>query len=138
MAHRFVTYGFALHFIATCVLANGHAQAQDAPAEATKPTYDKYGSPLDTFRNTRLWTDVPAAQDFVKATRPEPKTLDYAPLTGLEPVRPKARDKANVQAFQVEMERELAINERKGHGAQSTASANGKARKRATKPVVDE
>lgn len=72
------------------------------------------GSPLDTFMHTHLRTKVPPAPDWIAATRPDAKTLDYEPLTGSDPVRPKPRDKANVMALQAELEQDAAINNAKG------------------------
>lgn len=102
-------------------LAIGEAQAQ-APAApagetaAAKPKRSRSvsGSPLDTLRSTHLWTETAPAQDFVRDSRPDPKALDYTPLTGADPVRPKPRDAANVLALQAELERSRAVNEGKG------------------------
>jgi hypothetical protein len=114
--------------IATMMVAGAHAQEATAPA---KPKYDKYGSPLDTIRNTRLWTDVPPAEGFVRETRPNPKDLDYTPLTGVDPVRPKPRDAANVQALQAELERDGKENQKKAAAfGRKTASATEKPRHR--------
>ena len=119
---RFIQISFV---VASAVLASmvidatadgGFAQdavRPSAPVPA-KPPRDKYGSPLDTLMNTHLWTDVPPAQDFVTSTRPDRKTLDYTPLTGVDPDRPKVRDKANISALQAELESDKAKNEAKG------------------------
>jgi hypothetical protein len=84
------------------------------PTPAKKPPHDKYGSPLDTIMNTHLTTTAPPAEDFVRATHPAEKDLDYTPLTGVDPVRPKPRDKANVMALQAELEQAGAIARGKG------------------------
>ncbi len=105
------------------VLAPVVGQAQTASGDASKPKPNRYGTPLDTLRNTRLWTDVPPAQDFVTATRPDVKGLKYTPLTGDEPVRPKPRDPANVQALQAEMERFGVANEVKARGLRGSPPA---------------
>lgn len=102
--------------------ASAQAQTADgrtAPSHKTKP--NPYGSPLDTMMSTRLWTDVPPAQDFVKETRPDAKQLDYAPLTGTDPARPKPRDKPNIQALQAELEHDGAQNESKARGLRGPA-----------------
>ena len=69
-----------------------------------KPPRDKYGTPLDTLMTTHLTTTAPPAEAFVRATHPAQKDLDYTPLTGEDPVRPKPRDKANIMALQAELE----------------------------------
>ena len=118
MAHRLGT----CCVVALALLAPGIGVAQTTTGDAPKPKPNKYGSPLDTFRNTRLWTDVPPAQDFVKETRPDIKSLHYTPLTGVDPVRPKARDPANVQALQAEMERFGVENEAKARGLRGSTT----------------
>ena len=92
------------------------ALAQTAPASkaADKKSHSVSGSPLDTLRSTHLWADTAPAKDFVKESRPDPTTLDYAPLTGVDPERPKPRDAANVLALQAEMERAHDVNDGKG------------------------
>jgi hypothetical protein len=90
----------------------GIAAAQVATAPTNK--HNTYGSPLDTLMSTRLWTDVAPAQDFVRATHPDARSLDYQPLTGTDPARPKPRDKANVEALQAELEHDGAVNATKG------------------------
>ena len=82
---------------------------------------DPYASPLDTILSTRLWTDVPPAQDFVKTTRPDPKGLDYAPLVGNDPERPKPRDAAGVAALKAELESGGAQNETRAKGLRDPA-----------------
>lgn len=73
--------------------------------------------------STRLWTDVAPARDFVKESRPDVKTLDYTPLTGADPDRPKPRDKAAIQALQQELEADGAKNENKARGLRGPLSA---------------
>ena len=63
----------------------------------------------------------------MKDSRPDPKTLDYAPLTGTDPERPKPRDAANVQALQAELERDRVVNQGKGHVAGGAAKRARKA-----------
>ncbi len=75
-----------------------------------------YGSPLDTLKDTHLTTTVPEAKDFVRATSPDKAKLDYAPLTGTEPVRPKPRDLKGVAALQAELESAGAANETRAKG----------------------
>ena len=82
------------------------------PASAKKP-HSVSGSPLDTLRSTHLWTETGQAKDFVRDSRPDPKALDYTPLTGTDPERPKPRDAANVQALQAELERDQIANKGK-------------------------
>ena len=94
-------------------MGSAPAQTVSTPA-SNKKSHSVSGSPLDTFRSTRLWADTAPAKDFVTESRPDPKTLDYAPLTGVEPERPKPRDAANVLALQAELERAKTVNEGKG------------------------
>ncbi len=96
----------------TALLLTGTAHAQSAAAPA-KANHNQYVSPLDTLKSTRLWTEVPPARDFVRDSRPDPKQLDYTPLTSHDPERPKPRDKANVEALQAELEHDRTINGRK-------------------------
>lgn len=102
------------------------AQVPTAPANS----HNKYGSPLDTLMSSRLWTDVPQARDFVRESRPDAKTLDYEPLTGTDPQRPKPRDKANVEALQAELEHDGALNARKGGGLAAPKSSSTGHRRR--------
>ncbi len=113
----------AIGVLSSLVLAPDMGRAQTASGDAPKPKRDKYGSPLDTIRNTHLWTDVPPARDFVTATRPDVKGLTYTPLTGVDPERPKPRDPANVQALQAEMEHFGVENEAKARGLGGSRSA---------------
>ena len=96
--------GSATLALLTSLILSGasHAQTVGAPAKHNNNTY---GSPLDTMKSSRLWTDTPVPQGFVRDSRPDPATLDYTPLSGVDPARPKPRDAANVAALQAEMER---------------------------------
>jgi hypothetical protein len=105
---------FVLAMLAAVALPAGAALAQSAPPPKKKHNNNTYGSPLDTIMHTHLWTDVAPAKDFVRESRPDNKTLDYTPLTGTDPVRPKPRDAANVMALQAELEHDLAVNTHKG------------------------
>ena len=109
----------------------GGAMAQTTPPP-TKHNNNTYGSPLDTIMSTHLWTDVDPAKDFVQETRPDPKSLDYTPLTGTDPQRAKPRDKANIAALQAELERDLVVNSRKGNAPKPTKTA-AKARRTAAR-----
>lgn len=111
-----------------------------APAQTTtttnKPGKHKnndYGSPLHTLMSTHLWTDVSPAQDFVRESRPKAKDLDYTPLVGTDPQRPKPRDKANIEALRAELERDAVVNDAKGRGLRPPAKAAAKPRR--TKPA---
>lgn len=87
--------------------------ATDAAAQKVRNTY---GSPLDTIRNTHLTTTAPEAKDFVRATSPDKSKLQYTPLTGVEPDRPKPRDLKGVAALQAELESAGAKNEGRAKG----------------------
>ena len=93
------------------------SMAQTAAPPPVKHNNNTYGSPLDTIMSTHLWTDTAPAKDFVQEQRPDPKTLDYTPLTGKDPQRPKPRDNANIAALQAELQRDLVTNSRKGNAA---------------------
>lgn len=86
------------------------------------------GSPLDTLRSTHIYATVGPAKDFVKESRPDPKTLDYEPLTGTDPQRPKPRDAANVSALQADLEQSRVVNEGKGHAVGAARKARKAAR----------
>ena len=134
--------------VLTVLLAAGTAAepvwAQSAPSTG-KPNHNTYGSPLDTIMSTHLWTDVAPAQDFVRESRPQAKSLDYAPLVGTDPDRPKPRDKANIAALQAELEHDRISNEARGRGLpggpakvsakRSAAKAAAKVRHAAVKPA---
>ena len=96
------------------ITATSAAPTASRASTPAKPPRDKYGSPLDTLMTTHLWTDVPPARDFVTQTRPDKTKQDYTPLTGVDPDRPKPRDKANISALQAELESDMAKNEAKG------------------------
>jgi hypothetical protein len=68
------------------------------------------GTPLDTLLQTKLWADVPEAQDFVRETRPPPDSLSYQPLTGTDPERPKLRTKEELKALESELEQAAKHN----------------------------
>jgi hypothetical protein len=86
-----------------------------APAWA-QSKHNIEGTPLDTLANSHLTADVPEAKDFVKSSRPDAKALDYTPLTGSEPVRPKPRDPSGVKALQAELESAGAKNAQRAKG----------------------
>ncbi len=95
----------------TCLfvlVADGSAWAQKI--------HNTYGSPLDTIENTHLTTTVPEAKDFVRATHPDTSKLDYTPLTGVNPERPKPLDTKGIAALQAELEGAGAKNETKAKG----------------------
>jgi hypothetical protein len=106
----------------TLAVPSASALAQVATPSQPKPRPDPYGSPLDTIMSTHLWADVPPARDFVKTSRPNPEKLDYAPLTGQDPPRPKPRDAAGVASLQAELEKGGASNEVRAKGLRGTKS----------------
>ncbi len=89
--------------------------ATPTPAAAAAPQRKKSrnptGSPLDTLMSTRIYADVPEAKDFVRQNRPPPETLNFKPTTGTDPVRPKVRTKAELDALQSELESAAQKNE---------------------------
>lgn len=130
---RAIFLGLALSSAAGAAVAQT-APPSPAPAAAPeKPTvnkpkrhkFDPYQSPLATIMQFRLHADVPEAQDFVKETRPDKKTLKYTPLQsqlGPDPVRPTPRDAAGIDDLKAEMEAAIAHNEaRVGGGAKGKA-----------------
>lgn len=109
--------------VALCSSASSaSAQSTFLPTRPTNNPHNKYGSPLDTLKSSHLWTHVAPARAFVRESRPDPKALDYTPLTGTDPDRPKPRDAANVEALQAELEHDGALNERKARSLQRHAS----------------
>lgn len=70
-------------------------------------------SPLDTLLETKLWADVPEPKDFVRATRPPAESLDYQPLTGADPERPKLRTSEELNDLQSELENAAQHNLRR-------------------------
>jgi len=91
-----------LFLTTTCALflQASPALADDQPVK--KPKHRN--TPLDTVLQTRLWTDVPEAKDFVKEHRPEADKLKYQPAWGKVPERPKLRDAAQLQDLDKELE----------------------------------
>src|SRR5579875_933898 len=83
------------------------ALCPSAQAQQAKPG----GSPLDTIMSTRLWADVPEAKDFVRESRPPPDSLEYQPVTGTDPERPKPKNKAELKALEEELESAIGQNE---------------------------
>ena len=117
---------FVLSVLAASSLSG--ASLAQSTTSGTKHNNNTYGSPLDTIMSTHLWTDVAPAKGFVQESRPDATTLDYTPLVGKDPERPKPRDKANIAALQAEMESDLTTNSRKGSIAPRTAKTAPKAR----------
>lgn len=68
------------------------------------------GTPLDVILNTRLWTDMPEAKDFVRDTRRSPDELEFQPTRGSEYKRPKLRTTTELEALQKELEQAAARN----------------------------
>ncbi len=56
------------------------------------------------FRRTRIWADTPEPKDFVKDHRPPASRLNYQPLTGSDPERPKLRTPAELKDLETELE----------------------------------
>ena len=116
----------AVLLLVSCNVATTSARAQtDSTPAKHKP--NPYGSPLDTIMSSHLWTDVPKAQDFVRDTHPAAKDLDYTPLTGKDPERPKPRDPANIMALQAELEEEGARNTARAQGLRPAKAHRAKA-----------
>ncbi len=53
---------------------------------------------------TRIWADTPEPKDFVKDHRPPASRLNYQPLTGSDPERPKLRTPAELKDLETELE----------------------------------
>jgi hypothetical protein len=105
--------------------------AQAPPQRAPQKPPQPYGggTPLDVILNTRLWTDVPEAKDFVKATRPPEDTLQYQPTVGQDVQRPKPRTAAELKAMEEELERAGAAADRAA-GVKSNFHVEAKKTKR--------
>ena len=97
--------------------------------------HNTYGSPLDTIKNTHLTTTVPEAKDFVRQTRPDAGKLDYTPLTGVAPERPKPLDTKGIAALQAELEGAGAKNETKAKGLLPRKPAAHPARRAGPQPA---
>lgn len=113
-----------LPFLVLLALSGTPVAAQQTflPTRPTHNPHNTYGSPLDTLKSSHLWTSVAPARDFVRESRPTPGSLDYTPLTGTDPERPKPRDTANVEALQAELEHDGVQNERKAQALRGPAS----------------
>ena len=107
------------------------AQSESPPL---KPKPNPYASPLDTLMSTHLWTDVPPMKDFVTATHPDPQKLEYAPLVGQDPERPKLRDAAGVAALQAELESGVVANDARAKGLHPPRAPRKTAAKTSGKP----
>jgi hypothetical protein len=70
------------------------------------------GTPLDVILNTRFWTDVPEAKDFVKESRPPEATLHFQTTGGKDIARPKLRTSHELKAMEDELERAGAAADR--------------------------
>jgi hypothetical protein len=65
---------------------------------------DNHQSPLATIMQTRIWADTPEPKEFVKTARPNREKLDYQPVTGTDPERPKLRTPAELKDLETELE----------------------------------
>jgi hypothetical protein len=101
--------------VSLVVVSLGLVSVGGVKAEGLK-VHNTYGSPLETLKNTHLTTTVPDAKAFVRQTRPDESNLEYTPLTGTDPERPKPRDPKGVEALQAELEGAAAKNEVKAKG----------------------
>jgi hypothetical protein len=70
------------------------------------------GTPLDVILNTRFWTDVPEAKDFVKESRPPEETLHFQTTGGKDIARPKLRTSNELKAMEEDLERAGAAADR--------------------------
>lgn len=63
-------------------------------------------APFDTLLHTKIWPDIPEAEDFVKKSRPPEGSLQYQPLTraGQDPARPKPKSPKELDAMEAELE----------------------------------
>jgi hypothetical protein len=81
------------------------ADIQQQPKTEQKPKKERHrNTPLDTIMQTRLWADVPEPKDFVKDHRPDKEKLEYQPVTGTDPDRPKLRTPAELKDLETELE----------------------------------
>ncbi len=88
-------------------------QDTQTPQQPQKPPQPYGGgTPIDVILNTRLWTDIPEAKEFVKATRPPDDTLEYQPTAGKDALRPKPRTPAELKTMEDDLERAGAAAER--------------------------
>jgi len=124
--HKYFQSSFSPPAIAAAVsilLIAGHGMSAEAEEAQKRP--QPSGSPLDTLMHTRIWADVPEARDFVRENRPAEADLEYQPLTGTDPERPKVKTKAEIEALQAELEGAGARNEKRA-GLNKTKPAKAK------------
>jgi hypothetical protein len=81
------------------------------PGDKTQRPYGG-GTPLDVILNTRLWTEVPEAPDFVKQSRPPEGTLQYQTTGGKDIPRPRLKTSAELQDMEEELDRAGAAADR--------------------------
>ncbi|HLH10764.1 MAG TPA: hypothetical protein VKV77_02670 [Methylovirgula sp.] len=79
--------------------------AQQSQTQQKPPQPYGGGTPLDVILNTRFWTDVPEAQDFVKAARPPEDSLEYQSTGGKDITRPRPDTPEQLKSMEDELER---------------------------------
>ncbi len=81
------------------------ASNQQNPKGEQKPKKERHrNTPLDTIMQTRIWADTPEPKDFVKDHRPDREKLEYQPVTGTDPERPKVRTPTELKDLESELE----------------------------------
>ncbi|MFO1118369.1 MAG: hypothetical protein U1E28_22090 [Beijerinckiaceae bacterium] len=85
--------------IALVAAAASPAAAQQAPKVKAKSTDD----PFTVMSRWKPTADAPDMPDFVKKSRPDGQ-MDYAPVTGDEPARPKRMSPAELAAATSKMD----------------------------------
>jgi hypothetical protein len=91
----------SLLFVLACAFS---LTAASGFADEQKKKPKHRNTPLDTILQTRLWTDTPEPKGFVRDHRPPADRLEYQPLTGTDPERPKLRTPEELKALETELE----------------------------------
>jgi hypothetical protein len=119
--------GAALSLPATRLFAEDQApkaaDLQTPKDEEQKPKKERHrNTPLDTLMQTRIWADVPEPKDFVKEHRPDKEKLEYQPVTGTDPERPKLKTPSELKDLESELEAARVKADKKA-GIKPTAAA---------------
>lgn len=86
-------------------------------------------TPFEVMMRWRPRTEVPEAPDFVKATRPAPERLDYAPLTGPEPKGPPRKSPEELEKLKSGLD--AAASKNRARAARDFSVGAPRPRKRA-------
>lgn len=91
---------------------------------AGEPYYQPGENPVSVILKWRPTTPDPEVRDFVKQSRPADGQLDYKPLTGPAPQRPKVKSKHELGALMNDMDRASAALRQKAGQVGGAPSAS--------------